>query len=363
VHYKGDYPGTDPDWYLSQFNKIFFLFFVGSVCLNDEKKLKALFYVVVFSAAYLIYWANDQYLSGRMMGRLAGPVDVEGNGIYSDENNFAMLFVVAQPFLWYFGSSLKNRIWRWGVWLIIPFGWHAIFLTASRGGLIGIAVATLLTSLRSRHRFLGLLLIPAFWGAYQWQAGDMMKNRAESIGDTSETSTATRIEAWTAASHMIAANPVTGVGLASFVRAFDHYSDKHPREAHNTFLQVAAESGVLAGLTYFGLVFSSIVALSKNAKRLRAKRAPDDFLYLLNEATRVSLWGFSVCALFLSLQLFEFFYCLVLIANAVLFVSAKSQAERTRARAPSESASVRVRPDANVGLSLARLLPGNSSAS
>jgi hypothetical protein len=320
----GPYRFTDPAWAWSTLNKMFVLMLLGLVCLDDVKKLKALVGVFLLSGVYLIYWANDQYLSGRAWGRLRGPVDVYGVGIYSDENNFAMLFVVVLPFLWYAGQAFEKRIWRWAVWLIIPFGWHAIFLTASRGGLVGVAATILLTALRSKNKLLGLLLIPAFAGAYVWQAGDLMRSRAETISEfQTETSAATRLEAWTAAAGMIADHPITGVGLASFGPAYPDYSDKKPREAHNTFFQIAAESGLLAGVAYVLIYVISIRALWRNGTRLRrlSTTGPPAFVYLANEATLVSMFGLMVCSLFLSLQMFEIFYCLSLMVNIVLYVS------------------------------------------
>ncbi len=63
-----------------------------------------------------------------------------------------------------------------------------------------------------------------------------MKNRAETITKyNKESSAQTRIQAWQAAVRMIKDNPFCGVGLGSFFTAFSDYSDKTPREAHNTF--------------------------------------------------------------------------------------------------------------------------------
>ena len=196
VEVTGKYRFTDPDWAFETFNKIFLLYFIGCLCIDNFAKLRALIFMAVASAVYLIYWANNAYFSGQVFGRLAGPVDIFGLGSYADENNFAMLFVVSQPFLWYLGHAVKKPVLRYGLWLIIPFGWHAVFLTASRGGLIGIGVTTLLMAFRGKSKALGLLLIPALIGAYVWQGGDLMKDRAGTIGEYStETSASTRLEA------------------------------------------------------------------------------------------------------------------------------------------------------------------------
>ena len=325
------YRFTDPDWAFETFNKIFLLYFLACVCIDDLVKLRVLVLTILGCAVYMVYWANDMYLSGFVMGRLAGPVDINGLGSYSDENAFAMLFVVAQPFLWYMAQGVERRWLKYAIWLVIPFCWHAVFLTASRGGLIGIGVTTLLMAIRGKSKVLGLLLIPAFIGAYYLQAGDLMKERAGTIGEyKTETSASTRIEAWNAALGMLKDHPVTGVGLASLGPAFPDYSDKKPREAHNTALQISAESGALAGLMYLLIVVVSIVSLWRNGSRLRHERAgvvdpQRDLLYLINEAVLIAFFGFAVCALFLSLQLSEIFYCLVLLVNVVLLVSAHQQ--------------------------------------
>lgn len=322
----GPWRFSDPSLILSTLNKILLLYFIATLCLDSVEKLKALIYVIAISAVYLTYWANDRYLSGHVIGRMGGPVDINGIGIYADENSFAMLFVVAQPFLWYLGVSFKNRILKYGCWLIIPFAWHAVFLTASRGGLVGIAATTALMGLRSRNKLFGLLLLPAFIFVYNWQAGDLMKSRADTIGEfRTEESAATRLEAWAAATKMIAAHPLTGVGLASFGPAFPDYSDKHPREAHNTFFQITAESGVLAGAMYALLVVTSLTALWRNGGRFRREKADmrTNFVYLANEITLVALFGLAICSLFLSLQVFEIFYCLIAIVNSIIYISNK----------------------------------------
>jgi len=321
---SGPFRFTDPAWALSVLNKMFALCLLACLVMDETRKVWALAWIMAVSGSYLVYWANDQYLSGHVFLRLAGPVDVYGMGPYADENNFAMLFVVLQPFLWYLGHAVERKWLRWGMWLIIPFAWHAVFLTASRGGLVGIAVSGLVMALRSKRRVLGLLLLPAFFIAYQWQAGDIMKERAGTIGEyATETSAATRIEAWHAAARMIATHPMTGVGLASFGAAFPDFSDKKPREAHNTFLQIAAESGIVAGMMYLLLGVGSLVALWRNGNRLATARDRPavNKLYYLNEAVLCGMCGFVACSLFLSLQMSEIFFYLCVLVQAILLLS------------------------------------------
>ena len=329
-YFLGPYVNVYNDWrfydayqVLISMIKVFVFYFIGLVCINDHKKLKLFSFVLPFSALYLTYWANMQYLSGRFFIRLCGPRDIIGAGIYGDQNNFAMLFVVAIPFFFYLGWYYKRFLWRWVSWLIIPFSWHAIFLTASRGGLVGAAFVSLMAAFRSPKKIIGILLIPAFLVAYIWQGGSVLKERAKTIQTyEKESSARTRLEAWDAGLHMLMAHPFTGVGIASFGQAFPYFSEKTPRLAHNTFVQIAAESGIFAGLSYILFMFYCVWGLYKS----RDKFEVGSFDYYLCDAVLVSLCGFLVCSLFLTLNGFEIQFYLAILANSLIYFAKQKTA-------------------------------------
>lgn len=320
VHVQSPYRWFNPEMVFSNFNKIFLFYFLATVLISDERKLGALALVITVSTIYMIYWANDQFLSGRAWGRMRGPEGILGGGIYGDENAFAMLFVTGLPFIYYLGLYVKRKSARYLLWLIIPFGWHAVFLTGSRGGLVGVAVTLVVGSLRSGKKAVTLLAIPLFLVAYVWQAGDVMKERAGTISEyEEEASSRTRLEAWEAARGMILAHPLTGVGVASFGVAFPDFSNNHPRQAHNTFFQMAAEWGILAGIIYFFITIPVLVGLWNTGRKTRLDQAGSRPLaYYVNESVLVGLLGLTVCALFLSLESYEIFYYLLILANGVL---------------------------------------------
>lgn len=318
---SGPYRFDNADAVFALTNKMMILYFMASLSIDSAKKVKVLSAALCGSAVFLVYWANNQYFSGHLHGeRLAGPTDVSGGGIYHDENAFAMLFVVAQPFLWYAGWAMTRPWWRLLWWMLVPLCWHAVFLTASRGGLIGLAVTTFLIAFRSKRKLLAMALIPALVVAFVWQGGSQMRMRADTIGDYQQDYSAEgRLQAWKAASKMIVDHPFIGVGLASFGPAFPNYSTDRPREAHNTLLQITAESGILAGLMYLFVVIATITSLwTIGRQRSDEDHPPDRLLSLICEANLVGFCGLVICAIFLSLQVFEIFYLLNVIANAVV---------------------------------------------
>jgi probable O-glycosylation ligase (exosortase A-associated) len=310
----------------SSWQKTCLLYVVGVILIDNARKLKAMSAVIIVTVAYLVYWANAQYFLYGKFGRLHGPMDLFGGGIYADENNFAVLFVVGTPFLLYFGLYLKRRMLSWMTWALIPFAWHAVFLTASRGALVAIAAVLVVFVIRLKNRAAGALVIAAFLGAFAWQAGEVMKSRSATISEyENEDSAASRIKAWEASIGMMAAHPITGVGFASFGQAFPDFSDIPPRIAHNTYFQIGGEWGVVAGAAYLVLIFSTLNRLRKNGNRLRKSMSTEveKLYYYMNEACLLGLLGFFVCACFLSLQQYEVLYLLLLLSNGTLVFSKK----------------------------------------
>ncbi len=312
----------DPSSVLESMSKTFIFLFVGVICITDDRKFRYLTYVMLASIVYYIYWSHDQYFNALYFGRLSGPRTLTATGPYTDENQFGMLFVVGLPFIYYYGLYLKQWFWRCAVWGLIPLGWHVIFLTGSRGAMVGLLVTLVVFFLRSKRKGLALAALPLFATAYFWQAGDLMKYRFESVNEyQDDTSAAGRLAAWSAALGMIAEHPITGVGPASFGVAFPDYNQEMtPREAHNTYLQVTAESGLPAGLAFIAIFVGSFLACVKRPRRdLQQISDPDErYVYAMGEACIPALAGFLVCALFLSLHGLEVIFYLVLLVNYIV---------------------------------------------
>ncbi len=307
--------------------KIFFFYLLSSLVISDFRKIKLFSLIIVFSALYLTYWANMQYINHNWhqfnMGRLQGPISIYGTSIYKDENVFAMLFVTAIPFLaispLLLDKYFKPKILRFSFWLSIPFSIHAIFLTASRGGLLGLFSISFCASFFSRKKiFFIFLVVPLLILFYNWQAGDIMKHRSETIEQYQQESSAQqRLHAWIGGLRMIEKYPITGVGLGSFITALPDFYPTNPRVAHNTLIQFTAESGLLAGFSYIMI----IILFYKNSfyilRRLNCFSEDQDIFHLkmINIANTISFTGLIICSIFLSLNFYEIFFYLLLINN------------------------------------------------
>lgn len=317
--------GRRPEQIFSITNTIFLFYFCSTIEINEIRKLRYLIIMFSISTIYLIYWANNQYFNQNWsqfnMGRLMGPRSIDGGSIYRDENVFAVVFVTGIPFIYYTALELQRKWQRYLILLLIPAGWHAIFLTGSRGGLLGVGVVVFGTILLSKRKFLALPLLVLFFVFYQWQAGSVMKDRSDTIANyEGEGSAEMRITAWKGGMKMITEHPITGVGIGSFITALPHFADTSPRVAHNTIIQFAAESGVGAGVAYLIILYSFYLN-SRKIRTLCSKHVnlPEiNCIDRYNNANTVSFVGLIVCSLFLSLNTYEIFFVLLIFNNALM---------------------------------------------
>lgn len=333
-----NFPSLTPDQILTITNKIFLFYFCAVLVASDPKHLKYLGIIFVGSTIYMTYWANMQYLDQNwaqfVWGRLEGPRSLQGGSLYGDSNVLAILFVTGIPFIYYFGVRARSVWQRYSLWAIIPLSAHAIFLTGSRGGFLGLSVVIILISLKMKKKIFTLAFVLLAVVFFQWQGGQVMQERSQTItSHEGDGSVESRLTAWKVGLKMTGANPITGVGIGSFITAAPLYSDLHPMVAHNTFIHYTAESGVLAGLAYVMILYCFFF----NARQISAccDQNPDldeiPWIRMLNDASSVSFSGLIVCSLFLSLTIFEiFFFLLVFNSGLTVYLTHHTQSISTK---------------------------------
>ncbi|KXI28508.1 O-antigen ligase family protein [Paraglaciecola hydrolytica] len=299
---------------LDIFNTIILMYFISLPLINSEQSLKVL--VLLFSGLilYYVYWSNDQYFSWNMRqflhGRLMGP----WKSPYRDENKFAMLFVTGMPFLlfgiFYFRSLIMRAVFGFGLLLL----WHSIILTGSRGALVAIAAATLVSYLLIKSRLFGAMLVLGLIAAVIYQGGQLLTRTTETVAaaeSQSEQKLDPRLQSWDTGLGLISQYPLLGVGVQRFQEATRIFYPGRPAYvAHNTFLNFAANTGIINGLIYLSFYWLQF----KRFRRIRASEEnPHSTVSYINNSTMVAYTGFYVGSMFLDLIIFEPFYFLLLI--------------------------------------------------
>ncbi len=298
-------------------SKIFLFYFVSIALFDDQKKMHYFVMVIIVCVVYYTYWANMRYLTGfYYQSRLEGPGP---GGIYTDENKFAMVFIVGIPYLFFMGNYYKNRVVKLFLWACIPFAWHAIFLTGSLGGLLSLAASTLVMAIRTKKKIFIAAIPAVLFAAFIFQGGDYLKEKKnEGGGHLTQIGTAQqRLQAWAVGIKIALDHPITGAGIGNFYQAYPDYDPyTSPHVAHNTFFQFLGESGVVAGLMYL-LICARIYWIHSGKKFYQATQ-DSRFFRATGDALATSIVGFFCCAMFVDFATYEIFYYL-LVLSAVQF--------------------------------------------
>jgi O-antigen ligase len=207
---------------------------------------------------------------------------LRGSGNFTDPNDICEILNCAMIFTLYGlldrGGGLTRLIW------LVPlalFG-HALALTQSRGGLLGIAVG-IMVLFRSRYGGAKSLMLA---GATLGLMFVLFAGRQTSFSTTEGTSQQ-RIQIWDAGFEMMKQSPLLGIGIDGFRQSsgVDHV-------AHNAFIQMYTELGFLGGTLLFGQYFYCL----KNLKELGAKRAtlPNPEMRRLQPFLMASMVSFAI---------------------------------------------------------------------
>jgi putative inorganic carbon (hco3(-)) transporter len=247
-----------------------------TVAISDARTLKSL--LVALAYGYLLVGLTGMYeaISHRHVQDILGlpqTSDLPFNfakgsfrvaGPSGDPDFFAVSVVLGTLItlsVYRFTTRRLHRVILLGALGVLLFD---LVATASRGAALSLAVglATFWLFARLRHRWLlaagavvaGAMLLLV----YTQMVSDRPLRRF--TGETDTTSLVSRQGWWKQAIEMFLDSPWVGVGSGNFPLLQDRYFDprvpREPYHAHNTFLQIAAEGGLLAlalYLTLFGV--------------------------------------------------------------------------------------------------------------
>jgi O-antigen ligase len=232
-----------------------------------------------------------------------------------DENIFAARLLIVLPFYYYLFYATKNKPLKFTMLLMIPLCWHAIFLTSSRGGLLALSITTLLFIYHLDSKFLKLFLPIVFIVALLTQSGQLLnrfQSEEQEIVTLENQTVDPRIESWTAGLEMTFDNPFLGVGFERFQQATSFYGYSTPFVAHNTLLQISANSGLLAGVLFVVIIF-----VSTKPFLLKKYTDKENILHNIYNACALSLIGYVITSMFLNLLLYEMTFFLILVNSLI----------------------------------------------
>lgn len=124
--------------------------------------------------------------------------------------------------------------------------------------------------------------------------------------DLSDHSTSSRLAIWNEAAHIIATHPITGVGVGNYsntVKPSALY--REPRYAHNIFLDIAAETGIINSLVFLLLLAFSITRARKNSSEpLKLAAGFSLLIFSVHSLFETPLYSVHILPFFLTLIAF-----------------------------------------------------------
>jgi O-antigen ligase len=186
-----------------------------------------------------------------------------------DANDLAGALALALPMAWYLGMTYRQPLLRLLCRAYVPVGVVAIGLTGSRGGMIATIIALLIVPLTmttlSPGRLVVAIAMLCISGslAVAYVPDTVVKRLATTSADVQEGHLGGRGKIWIAGAKAFARRPLLGYGTSGFRTAIRPFIPTLPQVAHNSFLSVLVENGILGFFFFCGMLFAVFRAIRR----------------------------------------------------------------------------------------------------
>jgi O-antigen ligase len=313
------------------------LFVIVFEAIRTPRQVRALLGALVAggtaAAAYgIVASPNLSHLAGDP----TAATDLERlGGTIADPNLLAAVLVVSFVLAVALATTARSPAIRLVLAGAAALSLLSVFLTASRGGLVGLIAALVCAIVLARGR-----RAAAVGGALVVVVVSVIYVGVFDPGAAHRYSTADggngRTDLWKVGWRMAEANLVRGVGAGNYRDASAHYvltepgkiADSEfiidqPRFAHNVYLEVLAELGVVGLAAFLALLGAAIGAGLAAARRFA--EAEDGAMELLSRAVVVSLVALLAMDFFLSDQFSKQLWLLLALGPALLAIASRSR--------------------------------------
>ena len=266
----------------------FFFSLISIFLIVKKEKLDIVNIFLVFCLGSLII--DSVYI----LSLLVQDIIVDGNafsrsnlyrGFTANINISAFMLTMKSPvIIYYLFKHQKNKFKVLLLSLILLMVVLSIFILLSRGAFIAFAISTFLLItyffIKSNIRkftiptiYLVTILLGYFISSnlINSKGTNIINERVSSINiDRADESIDERLRFYSAAIKSISKNPIIGIGIGNWKIETIRYDAKNlvgyrvPNHAHNDFLQVAAESGLVALIFFLGFILYPFIFYLKN---------------------------------------------------------------------------------------------------
>jgi putative inorganic carbon (HCO3(-)) transporter len=326
------------------FVKVVAIFVLMINLIDTRERLTSILRVIVVVGSFMALAAVRSYLAGEFTlksTRITGVV----SGLFGNPNDLATSLDLIIPFA--LALALMNRRGKRLLYVLCGVALTAgVVVTFSRGGFLGLlAMAAFFAWKLGRFRkgFTTLVLVStvaifmiAVPASYSGRLGSIFNSDEDATG-----SSQARLDLLVRSSEVAISHPIVGVGLGNF-----HIFSIGEQKAHNSYLEIAAELGVLGLIAYLVILVAPFRYLRKIEKdsleggwpggvspsHSRTSGAGEGRSsardrYYLSITIQGALIGYAVCSFFGSIQYFWDLYLIVAYAISLKRISKSDGAE------------------------------------
>ncbi|NCB63835.1 MAG: O-antigen polymerase [Clostridia bacterium] len=194
--------------------------------------------------------------------------------VFENPNAFAEVLVMLLPLA--AALVVGSKTWKGRVAALFPLGLGivALAMTYGRASYIGFVVSVLVFVFLWKRKIIPALLLLGVCALPLLP--DTVFNRILTIFNTNDTSTSSRFPLYEAALRLVAERPVRGAGLGGdavrfVIKEQNLYHGTAPFvHAHNTFLQIWLETGLLGIVSFFAAMVAAIKSAGHAVKHCAA---------------------------------------------------------------------------------------------
>lgn len=279
------------------------LFFIV-VEIVDKKILRNILVVLVFSVGLVgidgifQYFTKFDFLRNRIK---AFPDNI--NGPFKTPNDFSNYIISLLPLVSSLAFLRFKKLWiRLTLIVISLILFTCVVLAMSRSGWIALLLATIFVLILGNRRLFifSLLLITIALSLFPWLPYRAQSRIMHFFEFTEAGHSTHRQFLWNIGLKMVQDRPILGQGLGTFMENFLRFQPKeYPMGwgisyAHNCFLQIASETGILGLLSFISII--TVLFFVSFKILMRIKR--DHFYYYILSGFLISLFAYLVGSFF-----------------------------------------------------------------
>src|SRR5215471_12371265 len=294
--------------------------------IDTRRRLFSLWKLVVVCGAALGLGAIRSYMRGEfgMKG-----VRIEGlvGGMFENPNDLATALDLLLPLAIAIALAAKGlaRLFYFVCAAVLAVG---VLVTLSRGGFLGLAaMGGLLLWKLGRGRRLKItlagalicgVLLAATPGGYGARIATILNTEEDQTGSAQE-----RRQLMELAASIAIHRPIVGVGMGNF-----HIYSIHEKAAHNSYLEIAAELGVMGLIAYLTVIFAPLRSIRRIERQTAGMRSKGEReMYWLSVCVQSALIAYMVCSFFASIQYLWYLYYIAAYAVALRQIHAAEEME------------------------------------